>query len=108
MAAQLEPRKYAPAKIQVELPNQPCALAWVGEALVAATYDYVEAEGTRVGGLCLLQKNAENIAATLEAEGGKEKVKEQRELLESLRGEQTKLNQYNRVSLKMWMHQVVI
>ena len=64
MAALIEPRTYAPAKIQLELPNQPCALAWVDDALVAATYDYVEAEGTRVGGLCLL-RNTE-IAATLE------------------------------------------
>ena len=70
MAALTAPRTYAPAKIQLELPNQPCALAWVGDALVAATYDYIEAEGTRVGGLCLLQKNAENIAATLELRGG--------------------------------------
>ena len=62
------PRTYAPAKIQIELPNQPCALAWVGDALVAATYDYVEAEGTRVGGLCLLQGT--EIAATLELRGG--------------------------------------
>ena len=44
MAALIAPRKYAPANIQLELPNQPCALAWVGDALVAATYDYVEAE----------------------------------------------------------------
>ena len=70
MAALIEPRQYAPAKIQLELPNQPCALAWVGDALVAATYDYVEAEGTRVGGLCLLHANAETIAATLELRGG--------------------------------------
>ena len=48
MAALTAPRNYAPAKIQLELPNQPCALAWVGDALVAATYDYVEAEGARV------------------------------------------------------------
>ena len=41
MAALTAPRTYAPAKIQLELPNQPCALAWVGDALVAATYDYV-------------------------------------------------------------------
>ena len=45
MAARTAQRTYAPAKIQLELPNQPCALAWVGDALVAATYDYVEAEG---------------------------------------------------------------
>ena len=68
MAALTAPRTYAPAKIQIELPNQPCALAWVGDALVAATYDYAEAEGTRVGGLCLL-RTAE-IAATLELRGG--------------------------------------
>ena len=60
MAALTAPRTYAPAKIQLELPNQPCALAWVGDALVAATYDYVEAEGARVGGLCLL-RNAANV-----------------------------------------------
>ena len=47
MAALTAPRTYAPAKIQLELPNQPCALAWVDDALVAATYDYVEAEGAR-------------------------------------------------------------
>ena len=69
MAALTAPRSYAPAKIQIELPNQPCALAWVDDALVAATYDYVEAKGTRVGGLCLL-RNAEKIAATLELRGG--------------------------------------
>ena len=68
MAALIAPLQYAPAKIQIELPNQPCALAWVGDALVAATYDYVEAEGTRVSGLCLL--HAETIAATLELRGG--------------------------------------
>ena len=51
MAAQCETRRYAAATVQIELPNQPCALAWVGDALVAATYDYVEAEGARVGGL---------------------------------------------------------
>ena len=72
MAALTAPRTYAPAKIQLELPNQPCALAWVGDALVAATYDYVEAEGVRVGGLCLLQttETVPAIAATLELRGG--------------------------------------
>ena len=68
MAAQCETRRYAAATVQIELPNQPCALAWVDDALVAATYDYVEAEGARVGGLCLL-RNTE-IAATLELRGG--------------------------------------
>ena len=48
MAAQCETRRYAAATVQIELPNQPCALAWVDDALVAATYDYVEAEGARV------------------------------------------------------------
>ena len=71
MAALTAPRTYAPAKIQLELPNQPCALAWVGDALVAATYDYVEAEGTRVGGLCLLRtETVPAVAATLELRGG--------------------------------------
>ena len=72
MAALTAPRNYAPAKIQIELPNQPCALAWVDDALVAATYDYVEAEGARVGGLCLLRntETAPVVAATLELRGG--------------------------------------
>ncbi len=72
MAALTAPRTYAPAKIQIELPNQPCALAWVDDALVAATYDYVEAEGSRVGGLCLLHntETAPVVAATLELRGG--------------------------------------
>ena len=68
MAALTAPRTYAPAKIQLELPNQPCALAWVGDALVAATYDYVEAEGARVGGLCLL--SGTEIVTTRELRGG--------------------------------------
>ena len=73
MAAALAHRSYAPATDQLELPHQPCALAGVGAALVAATYDYVEAEGTRRGGLCLLQnadKGAPVVSKTLELCGG--------------------------------------
>ena len=43
----------------------------VDDALVAATYDFVEAEGTRVGGLCLLlTETVPAVAATLELRGG--------------------------------------
>ena len=34
-------------------PRQCCDVQWCGDTVIAATYDYIEDEGLRRGGLCL-------------------------------------------------------
>ena len=61
--------QIARAADAITLARQPCDVVWRGDALLVATYDYVEAEGTRVGGLCRLRAGPLRETASLELNG---------------------------------------
>mgnify|MGYP003311381785 FL=1 len=54
-------------------PRQCCDVQWCGDTVIAATYDYIEDEGLRRGGLCALAVGGDGalaVRSTLELRGG--------------------------------------